>query len=493
MMLDPRTPVLIGAGQISVHVDDLDDARSPIELMAEVCRRAGNDAGLSALTNPDRLAVVSTLSYRSANPARVLADALGITPRSTALTTMGGNAPQHLVNHTARAIQNGTLDLALLAGGEARRSQRRARAANRKLWPDDDNPAPPDVIIGEEFVLSSPQERARNIWMPVQLYPIFESALRAEAGRSLQEHTDFLAELWSRFAAVAATNPHAWIQRAPSAAEIATVSLANRMIGVPYPKLMNSNNDVDQAAALVLCSAEKAMALGVPKDRWIFPLGGADCHEHPFVSQRWSLTDTPAIRAAGDLALELSGRAHDDLSLIDLYSCFPSAVQLGARSLGLDLDRQLTRTGGLSFAGGPWNNYSMHAIATMTNELRDDPSTTGLVWANGGFTTKHSVGIYGGRPNDRGFRWASPQADIDRLPQRTLASEHDAAGSVIIEAYTVMHDRDSQPERVIASALLADGRRAWATSERPDIAVAMTVGEWVGAEVQLTATGELVA
>jgi acetyl-CoA C-acetyltransferase len=211
------------------------------------------------------------------------------------------------------------------------------------------------------------------------------------------------------------------------------------------------------------------------------------------VSQRWTFTQTPAIRAAGDLALELSVRTRDDLSLIDLYSCFPSAVQLGARSLGFGLERQLSRTGGLSFAGGPWNNYSMHAIATLTHELRETPSATGLVWANGGFASKHSVGIYSGRPNDRGFRWASPQADIDRLPQRVAASEEDAAGPVTIEAYTVMHDRDGQPERAVASALLADGRRAWATTERRDIAAAMTVGEWVGTEIHLTATGELVA
>ncbi|MEZ5257687.1 MAG: hypothetical protein R2705_12570 [Ilumatobacteraceae bacterium] len=38
--------------------------------------------------------------------------------------------------------------------------------------------------------------------------------------------------------------------------------------------------------------------------------------------------------------------------------------------MGLDLGGQLTRTGGLTFAGGPWNNYVMHAIATMVSDLR---------------------------------------------------------------------------------------------------------------------------
>ena len=149
------------------------------------------------------------------------------------------------------------------------------------------------------------------------------------------------------------------------------------MVGLPYTKYMNSNNDVDMAAAVIMCSAEKAESLGVPRDRWVFVHAGTDCHEHQFVSNRWSFAETPAIELGGRRVLELAGCAIDDVALIDLYSCFPSAVQLGAQSLGLSLDRQLTRTGGLSFAGGPWNNYVMHAIATMVADLR---TAAGRTW-----------------------------------------------------------------------------------------------------------------
>ena len=142
----------------------------------------------------------------------------------------------------------------------------------------------------------------------------------------------------------------------------------------------------------------------MPRDRWVFVHAGTDCHEHPFVSNRWSFADTPAVELGGRRALELADCTIDDVALIDLYSCFPSAVQLGAKSLGLSLDRQLTRTGGLSFAGGPWNNYVMHAIATMVGDLRAAPGELGLVWANGGYATKHSFGIYSTGPPSSGFR-----------------------------------------------------------------------------------------
>jgi acetyl-CoA C-acetyltransferase len=491
--VDPRTPVLIGSGQRTYRADSLAEARSPIALMAEAVELAVADAGLRHLPDIDLFTVVNTLSFRSADPARCVATALGVSPAMTAVTTAGGNAPQALVNHVAASIQQGELEFVVLTGGEARRTQRRGRAAGTKPWPDDPDPTPADEVIGEAFVLSSPAELAREIWLPIQIYPLFESALRAASGRTPSEHQAHLAALWARFATVAADNPFAWNRTAPSATDIANPGPKNRMIGWPYPKLMNSNNDVDQSAALLMCSVEKATELGVPRDRWVFPVSGTDCHEHPFISNRWTFTETPAIRMGGRLALELAGLGIDDIGVIDLYSCFPSAVQLGATSLGLSLDRQLTRTGGLSFAGGPWNNYSMHAIATVMNDLRNDPTANGLVWANGGFASKHAFSVYRTHPPAEGYRYASPQAMIDELPQRPSADAADAAGAAVVEAYTVMHDRDGQPERAIASCLLGDGRRAWGTSLDGHLAAALTDGEWVGRTVTLKSDGVLVA
>ena len=188
------------------------------------------------------------------------------------------------------------------------------------------------------------------------------------------------------------------------------------MVGLPYTKVMNSNNAVEQSAAVLLCSVEVAERLGVPRDRWVFPLAGADAHEHPYVSHRDTLYTAPAVGIAGRAALAAAGKTIDDVDHVDLYSCFPVAVQVGAAELGLDLDRQLTVTGGLSFAGGPWNNYVMHSIATMVDALRDDPGTTGLVWANGGYLTKHAFGLYSTEPPADGFRHVHPQDEIDALP-----------------------------------------------------------------------------
>ncbi len=291
---------------------------------------------------------------------------------------MGGNSPQTLVNTTAGEIQRGEVDLVILTGAEASRSRLRARKAGIDLpWTVAADDVAPDRVLGEDLQMNHPGEIARRIAAPVQIYPMFETAIRAAVGESVDEHQTKIATLWAGFSAVAADNEYAWIREAKSAEQIATAGPTNRMIGFPYPKLMNSNNDVDQGAALIMCSAAKAIELGVPRDRWVFVHAGSDCHEHAFVSERWDFADTPAIRAGGRAALDLAGVGIDDIGIVDLYSCFPAAVQLGAASLGLSLDRQFTRTGGLSFAGGPWNNYVMHAIATVVADVRNAPGRMG--------------------------------------------------------------------------------------------------------------------
>lgn len=490
MPIDPRTPVLVGAGQHTHRATGLDDALDPSALMEHAIRAAASDAGLSSVPQPDSMRVVGLLSHRYGDPAWVVADRMGLHPRETAVTPMGGNSPQSLVNSTSLQILAGELDLAILTGAEAWRTRMRYRKAGTQPdWPTAPEGQSPKVL-GEDLTMSSDEERARGIVMPIQAYPMFETAIRAKAGRTPREHLDVISGLWSRFSEVASRNPYAWIQDAKTPAQIRDAGPGNRMVGLPYTKYMNSNNDVDQGAALILCSASKAEALGVARDRWVFPLSGADCHEHPFMSNRWSFAETPAVELGGRLALEMAGLGIDNIDIVDLYSCFPSAVQLGAQSLGLSLDRQLTRTGGLSFAGGPWNNYVMHSIATVARELREQAGSKGLVWANGGFTTKHAFGVYSTEPGD-GFRHAYPQAEIDAMPQRTLADPGDAAGTATVEAYTVMHDRDGNPELGIAACLLADGRRAWGTSSEDGLAAAMCEGEWVGRSVTLDSEGTL--
>jgi acetyl-CoA C-acetyltransferase len=489
-MVDPRTPVLIGGGQLSRRVDRGEEPLEPVDLMAEALRRAADDSGVGspALTGADAVHIVSLLSWRYRDPGLLVAQRLGASPRDTSVTGMGGNSPQSLVNQTCLAIQAGDADLVLLAGAEAWRTRTANRHAGADVtWTKQGDDVPAARHSTDDVAMSAPGEQARGVMMPIQVYPLFEQAHRIDLGRGLDEHLEIASALWAGFSDVAAANPHAWIQQSYTAEEIRTPSRENRMIGFPYTKLMNSNNAVEQGAGVILCSAERADALGVPRDRWVFPQSGSDAHDHYFVSERDQLGRSPAMRLAGRAALDLAGVGVDDLAHVDLYSCFPSAVQIAATELGLGLDRPLTVTGGLSFAGGPWNNYVMHAIATMANVLRADAGTTGLVTANGGFITKHAFGVYGTEPPTRPFSHVEPQAEVDALPRRELCEDPD--GEAAVETWTVMHDRDGAAETGIVVGLLDDGRRAWGVTTEPGLVKAMVTEELAGRRVALRPDG----
>jgi acetyl-CoA C-acetyltransferase len=475
--LDPRTPVVVAVGQVDQRGDDASVNRSPTGLLAEAARRAEADAGAPGLLAAvDTVAVIRILSWRYRDPGALVAAELGIEPKRTIETDDGGNYPQALVNRAAAEIQAGTADAVLIGGAETWRTSTASKQAGLVLgWPMQGEDVAPTEQVRNPEPLGHPGEWARHVLMPVEIYPLFENAWRASQGWSIDEHRDRIATLWSGFSEVAATNPNAWIQRSFTPAEIRDPSPTNRMVGFPYTKLECANNAVEQAAAVVVCSVERARALGIPTDRWVFPWSGAGAHEHWFVSHRWSLAQAPAVRLAGRAALDLAGVDADDLAHVDVYSCFPSAVQIAAHEIGLGTDRPLTVTGGLSFAGGPWNNYVSHSIATMVDRLRADEGSVGLVTANGGFLTKHAFGVYSASPPQQPFRQADVQDAVDALPSRDLAQDVDA--DVVVETATVMHDRDAAPVRAILATLLDDGRRAWASSTDADVMAELMAAE----------------
>ena len=274
--------------------------------------------------------------------------------------------------------------------------------------------------------------------------------------------------MWARFNAVAVGNPHAWIRKPVTAEEISQPGPQNRMISWPYTKLMNSNNMVDQGAALLLTSVEQAKRLQIPAERWVYPQAGHRRARHLGDRRRaTSCTGPPAIRIAGARVLELAGLGLDDIDYVDLYSCFPSAVQVAAAELGLAVDdpaRPLTVTGGLTFAGGPWSNYVMHSIATMAELLVANPGRRGLITANGGYLTKHSFGVYSTEPPAE-FRWEDVQSAVDREPTRDGLVEWEGVGTV--EAWTTPFNRDGQPEKAFLAVRTPDGSRTLALITDP--------------------------
>lgn len=470
------TPILVGINQLEQREADPFAASEPLRLMVAAARGAAQDTGNEALLAQATSVRVVRGIWPYLNPGESLKAELGLHNADTWLTPYGGNMVQSLVNRSALDIQSGEHKVILITGAECGASQARARRAGKKLrW--DAGSGAPDHLLDVEVPMSNDAEIAIGLRAPIQMYPIFENAERFERGETIAQHQKRISELWARFSAVASNNPHAWLRDAKTAEEIRTPGGANRPVSFPYPKFMNSNSNVDQAAALIMTSAEHAKACGIPEEKWVYLWSGTDAHDTYFVSHRNKLNASPAIRIAGNRALELADVNAGDLDLVDLYSCFPIAVQVAARELGLDEARQLTVTGGLTWAGGPLNNYVMHSIARTAELLREQRNATGLVTANGGFLTKHAFGVYSAQPPEKPYQHANVQGEVDALPTTELAENY--TGEAVIESYSVMYGADGVDTGFLACRT-PTGARCWASVADKDVLQAMTEEEFCG-------------
>ncbi len=487
MALDPHTPVIVGVAQVTDRVDDPTGARSALDLMEDALLTAGSDSGCgAAVGNLDAIGVVGGL-WRYTDPGRQLADRVGADPATTLLTSWSGHSPQLLLNHLAAGIQAGEIRSAAVIGGETNRSRRLARTLGLEYRRDYDTTLPAAEAFGEPLVMATSHEEDRGVDAPVTIYPLLDSAIRHAMGESISGHRSRLGTLWEGFNRVAVDNPHAAVRTPMTADEITTPTETNRLVGAPYTIAMNAHNNVDQASAVLLMSAERASAAGVPRDRWVFPLAGSNGFDTEWISERWDLHRAPVLRLAGERALTAAGTGVGDLTHIDLYSCFPSAVQISSTELGIDQNRTLTVTGGLTFAGAAYNNYSGQAIAAMVGCIREQPGT-GLVHANGGYVTKHAFGVYSDRPGAH-FTNIDVADKAASLPKRR--THPGFSGEAKVEAYSVMHDRIGLPTHAVVSLRTGAEARVWGTTRDSGLVGAMLIEEHVGRSAELSPDGSV--
>ena len=495
--MDESTPILVGGGQFAEKEFVPEQAQPPMGIAAEAAKAAIADTGIGESIANEIDTIVSIRIFpdssnrprlqipfgRAENPPRAVAQRIGANPVNAIYGNVGGNTPQKYINEMAERITAGDVELVLLAGSEAIKTAQTAMRNDIMLdWHEEFEGSQEDRGIGEK--LMSPHEFAHGIGIPIQTYPLFENALRHHKGLGIEDHMLQMGSLFENFSAVAAANPYSFYGTARSAEELATVTKENRFIGFPYPKWMNAMDGVNQGAAVIMTSVGKAKELGIDPAKWVFLHGCAEANEKLMVTERINYHSAPAIGVNSARAFAMADIGLDDINYFDFYSCFPSAVELACEELGLAYDdpRGLTVTGGLPFFGGPGNNYSMHAIATMLPKLRANPAHYGFVTANGGYLSKHATGIYSAKPVEGKWEREKPdnyQGQIDAMvsPEFTEAP----LGAATIETYTVCFAR-GMPEKGIVIGRLAESDQRFVanTPADVDLLTAMTRTEQIG-------------
>jgi acetyl-CoA C-acetyltransferase len=440
----------------------------------------------------DTLAIVDPLAWGYNDVCATAAQACEMATAATITCPPGGNSPGQLLGELANLVLDGTCTVGILVGSEAVYGRRKAMKENLAL---DWTPmvGKPDRMKGQR-PLSNDLERRHGMFAPVQCYPLYETAIRAASGRSVQEHETFVGTFMARNSAVAAKNPYAWFPTEWTAKQVTTVEADNRMICYPYPKRMNAIMEVDMSAALVVMSNVEADRRGIPRSAQMAFLGGASCVDAWTPTERPSLQSSPAIAAAIAQSLSFANIDINDVDRFDFYSCFPSAVQMGAEAAHVAIDdpRGLSVTGGLAYAGGPGNSYSVHSMATMLGLLRnsadsDQPIHTGLVTSLGMTATKHAVSILSNDPARVGaaeHRYVKVVLEPHHMTGPELVDAPTGEGT--IEAYTIEYGRTGEPERTILVIKMDDGTRTVANGTcSADEVRALTDTEGVGRRVRV--------
>ena len=214
-MLDPaRTPVIVGAAQITDTTSPPDTARTPLRLMTDTVTLAGEDSGAGErlLRAIDSLTVIrlfmdSTPRFKSpfgrmVNPPWSVAQKIGASPRELLYPIGGGNMPQVMLSRACERIAQGQSDVALITGVEPLRTELAARRAGLTLDWNEDAPSGPDEMGGHKMGYSD-HEAAHGIRAAINVYPMIENAIRGARGRDIASHQKRLGQMFAHFADVA--------------------------------------------------------------------------------------------------------------------------------------------------------------------------------------------------------------------------------------------------------------------------------------------------
>ncbi len=327
-----------------------------IMLHAEAARSALAEAGLTK-NDVDGLftAGISTLE---------LGEYLGIEPKVTDTTAVGGSSFVIHIAHAATAIATGRCEVALVTHGESGRS--RVGMAG---------PAVARDALRNQF------EAPFGLPQPVGAYAMACSRHMYEYGTTKEQ----LAEIAVATRKWAMLNPKAMMRDPITIEDV----LNSRLISWPF-NLLDCCLVTDAGGAYVMTSIERARDL---KQTPVVVLGVGEGHDHAMISQMPSLTAF-AARHSGRRAFEMAGVKHADLDLAMIYDSFTYTVLLSLEELGFCakgeggafVSGQRTAPGGdfpMNTNGGglSYNHpgmYGMFAIIEAVRQLRHDYQDQGI-------------------------------------------------------------------------------------------------------------------
>jgi acetyl-CoA acetyltransferase len=272
------------------------EGSTPVDVMGNAALAALDDAGLTTADVDGLLAASTQLPWASVS----LGEFLGVQPRYSDSTQLGGSSFMAHLHHAALAITGGACEVAVIGYGSTQRTVGRAKASVQEV---------------------DPAEAPYRPMNPVTAYALAASRHMYEFGTTREQ----LAEVAVAARKWAQRNPDAWSRNDLTVEDVLAARMVADPLGVKDCCLVT-----DGGAAVVVTSGERARSL---TDKPVYLLGAGEAHSHRHISHMPDLVRTSAVDS-GARAFEMAGLKPADVDVLQLYDAFTITPILFLEDLG---------------------------------------------------------------------------------------------------------------------------------------------------------------
>ena len=471
--------VVIGVSAIQQKGDfeNLDEA---LFLMDQAVKEALSDSGNKSIKDHIDEIRIPKGFWRYRDPGKWIAKNNDFKNIPTTYITKIGVLQQNLINEACLKIENGEINASIILGGEARYKQLRSVIEKKEYFETklDENP---DFYIKAKEDLYGDEELEELGAMAVGYYATMETALRKNDDENIEEHQNNIASMYEEFSKVASNNEDAWLDHPYSKKEILETSKKNKMLAYPYNKLHCTSWNVNQSAALIICSEELANKLEIDNKKRVYPISSSENNHMIAIQQRPKLYESLGMIYAAKSINGVMEQLDIRLDAYDLYSCFPAAVKMFSKSLELGSDIPKTITGSMPYAGGPLNSFVIHSTVKMIQKIRALEARHGLVTGVSGMMTKQSFCVWGKEYQEQFiFDDVTERAKLDENPVE-LSNIAEGEGEII--GYTIIEGSEHASKAVLYLDDEKKHRKVVSSFDKNFINLLMEE-EWVGKKVK---------
>ena len=471
--------VVIGVSAIQQKGDfeNLDEA---LFLMDQAVKEALSDSGNKSIKDHIDEIRIPKGFWRYRDPGKWIAKNNDFKTIPTTYVTKIGVLQQNLINEACLKIENGEINASIILGGEARYKQLRSVIEKKEYFETklDENP---DFYIKAKEDLYGDEELEELGAMAVGYYATMETALRKNDNENIEEHQNNIASMYEEFSKVASNNEDAWLDHPYSKKEILETSKKNKMLAYPYNKLHCTSWNVNQSAALIICSEELANKLEIDNKKRVYPISSSENNHMIAIQQRPKLYESLGMIYAAKSINRMMEQLDIRLDAYDLYSCFPAAVKMFSKSLELGSESPKTITGSMPYAGGPLNSFVIHSTVKMIQKIRALEARHGLVTGVSGMMTKQSFCVWGKEYQEQFiFDDVTEKAKLDEKP---VELSDIAEGEGVIIGYTIIEGSEHASKAVLYLDDEKKHRKVVSSLDKNFINLLMEE-EWVGKKVK---------